>query len=450
MNSKTFRLAAFALLFSTTVFSQSVTVAPANGKGNSFENAIAVPLETVINFNSNKLEKVYFTFDAPFNAKYHIQNAEESGAHATFCLYSSKKKRMDKNTVIVEELDAGSYTIEVISRNARADVKMSIIVTLNTLNSFDTPQKIKERQAEIAKATVTPLSQNIGFDITENRDPKWYRFQVTDAARYQFSVKCSQNDAKYPPNFNLYNDKYRSLMYSNEPEGMLALLPGVYYLKLVLGSAKAGNNVSVVYTKEDEAGWDFEDSSWLAKFERKNRGLYLALLAISGVLITVILLLAFRPYTKYLKEEHDITFFGLPFFIMLAVLTAVFCLENFTNSITVPMEYVVVIGSDILITAWMCISHYRKSQSIFHTVVSAILIQIAYVVAFAFMLFAFLLALVILFIIFCFLLFAGSTSLAGSVGFGSNSGVGGSGNEPCLSCGGRKRSGQPCPHCGVH
>ena len=448
MKKSIFTVFVLALLLSANVSGQAVTVAPANGKGNSFENAITVPLETVINFNSNKLEKVYFTFDAPFNAKYHIQNAEEGGAHATFCLYSSNKKRIDKNTVIVEELNAGSYTIEVISRDARADVKMSVIVTLNTLNSFDTPQKIKERQAEIAKASVTPLTQNIGFDITENRDSKWYRFQVTDAARYQFSISCSQTDVKYPPNFNLYNDKYRSLMYSNKTEEMIALLPGTYYLKVILGSAKEGNNVSVVYTKEGEDGWDYKEKSWLAKFEKKYPIFYMAFMGLLGLIIPVILYsVAYRPYTGYLKEEYGIRFFGFPFFIMLAVLTGIIFLENYKNITPGVLQYTILIVTDILCTLWLCLNNFRKTKKPLLLVTDIILLHIAWVFAFVFLLATFVIAIVIIIAVCSFFMVKGATSMVESVGFGDD-GVSGTEHEMCPSCGARKIAGKRSCSCG--
>ena len=425
MFTKIFKIAAYALacalLLTHATYGQTDS-----DTGDSQGKAVPIMLEKVITVPAEKRSETYF-FYVPVKAKYYIQSAE-GGYGFKFRLYNKENKKIvEKRSTFEKELNPGSYWLQVTNGGR----KFSFVITLHTSYNLGTPQShekwtLKGRQAEFAKAVTAPLSQNIEIDVAQEKREFFYRFQITEPARYLIKFE-SREEEEIEVKPTLYNENFRSLSEWTTDDYMFGLIKGTYYLKLGSPLMKIGK-YDLVIAKEGEFGWDYKEPSWFRKLENKSPELYLVVLALLGVLIPVILFFAFRPYVRYLKNKHDIRFFGIPFFIMLIVLSGIIFLENYKNMTPGPLQYTILIVADILTTIWICISHYRKSNSVFLTVVNVILSHVAYVVAFVFLLFAFVLAIVVILVAIAGLILWGATALVGSVGFGS-------GKKSCPRCG---------------
>ena len=432
--SKMIYFAAFALLFSQAIFGQTDVVKPQQGSTTNviqLEKVMTIPVKT---------QTVRYSFDVPVGAKYCIQSADKFYHRYKFRLFKNQKKVAESSDILGIELEIGSYILEVTSEN---DKSFSFIVTLNTSYSMETPQSyekwtMKERQAQFAKAKAIPLSENIEVETAKEEEEKYFSFKVPEAARYQISLQWDGDPKEKIPYFRVFNDRYREIihLYSTKQIG---LIPGIYYISLTAHSING--TISFIILNEGDEG--FKEETWLSKFEKESPMMYMLLFGLVGALIPLILYYAaFRPYSRYLKREYDIKFIGYPFYAMLAAVVVVIFLENRELMVPRPLEITLLIVCDILTMIWMCVSHYRKSQSTFLTVVDVLMIHLAYVLLFVFVAAASALAIVAIFaiaiaaIIIVMSLFTGSTL------------AGGGGGSKCPKCGARKSAGSACPNCG--
>ena len=433
--SKIVYVAAFALLLAQTAFGQS--------DGQSTYTHV-IELEKVMTMPAGTKSATYF-FRAPVNAKYYIQGAETEKSGARFLLYNDKKKEIaEKRSVLEKELKAGNYHLEVATGGTK---DFPFIVTLHTPHSAATPYKVKEAQTQFAKASEAQVSKNISFEVTRDKRETFYRFMVSDAARYHFSAKAGGDNSAIA----LYTDNFRPISEYSSGDAMFELIPGTYHLKVGASNTMPGT-YQLYIAKEGEQEYNYVAPSWREKFEKENRALYMLFLVLLGITIPAILYLAaFRPYVRYLKEKFDIRFFNVPFFIMLIVLTGIVFRENYKNITPGFLEYTVLIVTDILCALWLCLKNYRKTKKPLLVVADLILVHIAWALAFTFLFFAFFLALIVivLAVIGAIIMLVGSA--VGSIGFGGSDAGGGGGHEMCPSCGARKRAGKhACPSCGYH
>ena len=455
--------AAFLLLFASSLFAQeSMTVSSGVGKGDTYRNAISVPVETIITLDCNPdMRWVYFTFDAPLNAMYYIQGF--TGSYGPeFRLYNDKKKEIKKGVAISRELSVGAHTFEVKPYCTGSD--FSFIITMYTWYTSRLPQRhetwtFEERQKEFLQATPIALSQNYDVKVVAKGQENLFRFTVTDTAKYQVSVISDDGDDDYELTyFDLFNEKCWTLTGGmSSTEVMLELFPGEYYLKTNSSVAPIGSIIHIIVAKEGEAGYDYTEASWMTKFQRSSPLLYVIFVFVVSMSICVLLYYAvYRPYSRFLKKNYGVRFFGVPFYIMLAAFLTVICLENFAHRTPGALEYTILIMCDIITTTWMVISQNRKNIKPLHIVANLLLVHVAYALTVIFMLFAVLLAMIILMLIIAaaVAMFVVSATIGGGIaggigaGLGGGFGGGGGGSSKCPVCGASKPAGRACPKCG--
>ena len=379
------RLPVFLLLLllfaSHSIFAQTITVTPGIGNGDSPENAIAIPLETLIAIDRYDVSPIYFTFDAPVNAKYWIQEVVEG--RNDIRLYDEKGKEIATGKSIEKKLKIGTYIFELKPERERDFFRISLHVPSDRIPSSSVDQNKARLKAAFAKAPVAELSKDIEIKVEKRSQTNYYRFKVTEAARYQIHV---DDDIKEKVRFRLYIDEERMISRAvAEIEGLMVigLAPGTYYVEVNSDLKPADfDNFTFVIAGEDQPGWNYYPSPLEKFFHDTDVGYLQIILVASAVLFVIIMIFGiYRPYNRYLKRKYDIEFFGLPCMLMLAVFFVFACLDVFLSIERSYWQNVILIASDIVVTTWMCIDHYMKTRKPLLLVFDIILIHIVYAIA---------------------------------------------------------------------
>jgi len=442
MKSKILKVAAFVLLISQTAFGQTVTVTPGEGKGDKSANAIRIPLETHVNYET-KMKWVYFTFDAPVKADYTIYSGASKNRFK-YILYDENKKEIKKGRQSIEkELEPGTYIIEaewLMGSSSPNQKEKTVAVILNNAGGGARD----DEKAQFSKAPTISLSENIEVETVTELQEKFFSLKVTEAARYQIKIQMKNEEhtpnfinqgisfnrtSARPPCIVLFNEKGRRLLWTEKTRAF-GLLPGTYYINA--SSTEVGDTFSFAVLKEGDEGYK-EPSRLMAKinrFEENHSELYMICFVLLGVLVPIILYKAVKPYVIYLDDEYDISFYGVPFIIMLAVLVIVVGLSTFTDVIPVHLQIPIIIGTDILVTIWMCIEQSLKTKNPFILALNIILVHIAFIFAFLLAFFAAILAIIIIVAGLLVLVVFGAFSMGAAA-----AAVAASGSKACPRCG---------------
>ncbi|MDR2964570.1 MAG: hypothetical protein LBU88_02215 [Treponema sp.] len=277
--------------------------------------------------------EVFFTFTAPVDGRYYFQQTTDSSNPDNwmlFRLFNKKGKEINDGAKISESLKAGKHSFSIISRGAK---DYSFIITKDVY--YETlPVSGKEKL--FANAQPAPMYQDIELEFTEEKKEVAFVMEVTEPTLYQ--IRYTTKDIL---GFYLYNDKFVRIDSGNRVSNIL--LPGTYYLAIEF--SKPPGKGSAIITKEGEYGWEKpEIEVFVGDIIRKaiEKGLNKSLRktifvgmswAIAYVIVAAIFIIAynicFKPYMNFMKNSYGYKVLGLPFWLMLAGISALIILPLF-------------------------------------------------------------------------------------------------------------------------
>ncbi|MCL2603556.1 MAG: hypothetical protein FWD90_03675 [Defluviitaleaceae bacterium] len=293
--------------------------------GTAFLSPRGVELERTdgVRMNANNVV-VYYSFEVPVTGPYSV-SAWGPGSVELKLLNRNQRAIDGGSGVFRRTFNAGTtYTV-----SATATGGENLLFRVSRFPNINQSSMTEDRRMTIENFTgapVIPLYEYVYINELTERPNSFFIVEIEEDALYRFGRK-NFNDTFQ---FQLYRDDFQLIVRQSanlRPE--IVLSPGTYYLFVYSSGYKPGDeDYAFLITRQGEYGWPPTPSNaaWHNFIRNTYRdmtyGTFWARLAgfvpwaLDFLIILILFLSVFYPYSGYLYGKYNFKMFGWPFYIL--------------------------------------------------------------------------------------------------------------------------------------